>query len=279
MTTVSMSAVWDRTTEFLSEHFGAVAGIAALAIFVPGTIGEILTPLGAAAGQGLKVGLGLLALVFLVLSLWGQLAITALALDPAAGEAWGRATRRLGALILVMLALGVIALVLALPIFVLMAISGVDVTRMQEAGAMAAMTPGAAGMIGLYALIAVPFTLWLMARIAVLPTAVVVAETLSLGALGRSFRLTRGLALKIIGVLLLYGIVMWVATLAVETVVGSVMRLLTEGDGQITVASAVTAVAVALASTIFSVIGTAFAAKLHLAARARETAAASPIPA
>lgn len=272
MTTVSMSVVWDRTAEFLNDHFGAVAGIAALAIFVPGAIGEILTPLGADAGQGLKVGLGLLALVFLVLSFWGQLAITALALDPAAGQAWGRATRRLGALILVMLALGLIAAVLTVPIFVLMAINGVDLTRMQEVGAMAAMTPGAAGTIGLYALIAVPFTLWLMARIAVLPIAVVVAEHLSLGALRRSFRLTRGLALKIIGVLLLYGVVMWVATLAVETVVGSILRLVLGGDGPITAASVITAVTVALVSTIFSVIGTVFPAKLYLAAMAREAA-------
>lgn len=272
MTTVSMSVVWDRTAEFLNDHLGAVAGIAALAIFVPGAIGEILTPLGADAGQELKVGLGLLALVFLVLSFWGQLAITALALDPAAGQAWGRATRRLGALILVMLALGLIAAVLTLPIFVLMAMNGVDLTRMQEAGAMAAMTPGAAGTIGLYALIAVPFTLWLMARIAVLPTAVVVAEHLSLGALRRSFRLTRGLALKIIGVLLLYGVVMWVATLAMETVVGSILRLVLGGDGPITAASVITAVAVALVSTIFSVIGTVFPAKLYLAAMAREAA-------
>lgn len=272
MTTVSMSAVWDRTTEFLGEHFGAMAGIAALTIFVPAAISDILTPLGAAAGVGLKVGLGVLALAFLILSLWGQLAITALALDPAAGDARGRAIRRLGALILVMLALGVIALVAALPVLALMMMNGVDFTQVQQTGAMPTMTPGVAGMIGLYVLIAIPVALWVMARIAVLPTAVVVAENLSLGALGRSFRLTRGLALKIIGVLLLYAIVTWVATLAVETVVGSILRLVLDGDGPITAASVITAIATALVSTIFSVIGTVFAAKLYLAARAREAA-------
>lgn len=276
-----MSAVWERTTEFLSDHFGGVAGIAALSLFMPAAIGDILTPVRAGAGPGLALGLSALALAIGIVSLWGQLAITALAIDPPAGtaDARSRATRRLGPMILVWVALVAIGVVLTLPVLAILFANGVDPMKLNQAAAVQAVPLNVAGMIGLYALVLIPAALWLAARIVILSTAVVVAERLLLGALGRSFRLTRGLALRIIGVLLLYGVMMWVTTLAVTTVVGSVLRLLLDGEGAITVASALTTVATALAATIFSVIGTAFAAKLYVAARDREApapAAAAP---
>ena len=275
--TVSMSTVWDRTAEFLSEHMGAIIGIALTGLFVPSVVGEILTPLNANAGPALKLGLGLLGLLLLLVTLWGQLALTALTLAVAdgAGAARVRAIRRLGPFVLVMIALLVIALVLAVPALFIMIGAGVDVTRLNQPGVLQNMAPGAAGMVGIYILIAIPVALWLMARLAIVSTAVVVAEDVALGALRRSFRLTRGLALRIIGVLLLYGIVMWVATLAVETVVGALLGLMLEGAGPITTASVLTATCVALVGTIFSTIAAVYAAKLYLAARDREAAPAA----
>lgn len=273
--TVSMSAVWDRTTEFLGDRAGAVAGIAAVAIFIPNAVTETLAPLKTSAGPGLKLGLGLLAVVFTIVSLWGQLAIIALALDRAGGaaEARAHAARRLGPMILVGLAMLVVAVLLVLPVFGTLMANGVDLSRFGQPGAQQTLTPGGSAFIALYLLILLPIALWLLARFVVLSAAVVVAENETLGALGRAFRLTRRLAWKIIGVLVLYGVVMFVAGLAAVTVFGALFSFLLGGDGAITLAGGLTAVVKASVTAIFSAIATVFTAKLYVAARDREGAA------
>lgn len=270
--TVSMSAVWDRTSEFLGDHMAAVAGIATIAIFVPNVITETLAPLKDSGG-GAKLGLALLSLAFAILSLWGQLAIAALAIDPTAGPASARARagRRLGPMILVALALVAVAVALALPVLAVLVANGVDLARLGQPGAQQSLTPGAGGFIALYCLILIPVALWLLARFAILSVAVVAAEDRTLGALGRAYRLTKGLTWRIIGVFVLYCIVMAVAGLAVVTVAGALFSLLPgAGAGQITIATVLGALVTALLTTIFSVIGTAYPAKLYLAARDRE---------
>ena len=108
---VSMGSVWDRTAEFLSDNLGALLPIALLAIFVPTTISANLSGLqptaSPAAASWLGFGVFLLALV----SFWGQLAVTALAIDPALGrEATKVATRRFPAALLVAIVMLVAAL-------------------------------------------------------------------------------------------------------------------------------------------------------------------------
>lgn len=271
--TVSMSAVWDRTAEFLSDHLGAIMPIAALPLFVPAAITEILTPLTTAGGD--KLALWLFGALLMVPMLWGQLVITALALDPAVGpaDARGLATRRLGATVLVTIAFYVVAFVMALPVVVVLIENGVDLTQLDQPGVLQNLPVGATALIGLYMLVAGPIALWLTARIAILATPVVAAENLALGALGRAYRLTRGLALRIIAVLALYGLVVWIATAAAKTVFGSIFSLLLDGTGPWALASILTALLVALVATIFGVLATVFCAKLYLAARDRAVAA------
>lgn len=268
---VSMSAVWDRTTEFLSDNMTAVAGVAALAIFAPAAVKGALDPLKA-GGPGAVWGLTALAIVCGVISLWGQLTVTAMALDssPDTAAARARATRRLPAAIAVLLAVFAVAVVLVLPVIGTLYASGVDLVRLGQPGAQETMATAAGGFIALYGLLLLPVTIWLLARFVTLATPVVIAENQALGALGRSFRLSRGLTWRIIGVVLLYAIVMWVATLAAVTVFGSLFTLLFKPEGGITIASVLTALVAALVSTVFSVLGTVFPAKLYLAVRDRE---------
>ncbi len=72
---------------------------------------------------------------------------------------------------------------------------------------------------------------------------------------------------KIIGMLILYGIVAGVAILATRTVFGSVLRLVLGGDGLVTTASVLTALIGAVVQTVFVVLAAAFTAKLYLAVR------------
>ena len=273
--TVSMSAVWDRTSEFLGDHRNAVAGIAGLAIFAPSVVTEMLSPTAATAGAGLRLGLGLVSLVAGIVTLWGQMAIIAMAIGvaPDAAAARSLAGRRLGPMILVVIAMMAVMLLLTLPIVVTLVADGVDLTRLNQSDAMASFSPAAAGFVGLYSLVLVPLCLWLVARYAMLATPVVLAENQALGALGRAFRLSRGLVWKIIGVLVLYIVVASVAWMAAVTVFGALFSFLLGGDGAFSLGAILVALVSALVSTVFTVIAAAFAGKLYRAVRDREDVA------
>jgi hypothetical protein len=131
--------------------------------------------------------------------------------------------------------------------------------------------PVSAGwFVTLYMLVLAPLLLFVTARLLLL-TPVVVFERRGLGAIRRSFALSRGLTWKIIGVMILYFIVAGVAMLASGTVFGSVFRIAFGGEGLITTATVLTALVGAIVQTIFVLLAAAFTAKLYLAVRdARE---------
>lgn len=272
---ISMGTVWDRTAEFLSDNLGTILPIALAAIFVPAAVSGSLGGLRVGATPALAMSLGLASLLLALVTFWGQLAITALALDPPIGKGAVRvATRRLPAGLLVMIVLLLAALLLAIPVGVILAVNGVDFSAATP-GAMPEMPPAAALWVVLYALILLPLALWLAARLAVVLPALV-GEQLALGAIPRSWRLTRGTALKIVGVLLLYAIVATVANLAATTAFGAIMVLIAgRGEDGLSLATVLTGIASGAVSTAFTVLGAAFTAKLYLALRARnETVAA-----
>lgn len=272
---VKMGTVWDRTTEFLGEHLSAVLPIALLAIFLPAAVQTSIEPL-ARHSDTAKLTVNAASLLFSVLSLWGQLAIVALVLDPAAarGGATRIATGRLLPMICVAVLLLLGALLLILPIPIVLGVSGYDL-RAAMNGQAAAVPPNAAGFIVLYSLVLLPAFLFLTARLA-LVTPLVVAERLGTRVFARSFALTRGIAWKIIGVVVLLAIVAIVSVLAVRTVFGSILQLIAGGDGDVTIATVLTAVLVSVVSTGFTVLATAFTAKLYLAARTARETIASP---
>lgn len=272
---ISMGTVWDRTAEFLSDNLGAVLPVALGAIFVPAAISGGLAELQQGAAPGLAFGLGLASLLLAVVTFWGQLAITALALDPGLGRGAARvATRRLPAALLVTIILLVAMFVLAIPLGIILAASGVDLSG-TAAGTMPPVPPAAALWVMLYLLALLPVLLWLAARLAVVLPAIV-GDHLALGAIARSWRLTRGAALKIVGVLLLYGIVATVAYLAATTAFGAIITLIAgRGEDGLSLATVLTGIVGGAVSTAFTVLGTAFVAKLYLALRARNEAAAA----
>ncbi|MES2339434.1 MAG: hypothetical protein V4537_15185 [Pseudomonadota bacterium] len=275
---VKMGDVWDRALEFLGDHLGVLMPLVLLGMFVPTTISGSLQELQATGGPGLKLALGIMTLAFGILSLWTQLAIVALAVDPALGRrATGVATARLLPAMGVYVLLGIAAFVLVLPAIILLAAGGFDFAAAQ-AGQMGAtkLSAGYGLAIFLYMLVVVAAILGLGARLAPV-TAVIVAERRGAGAIGRAFALTRGLTWRLIGVVVLYAVVTLVAVLAAQTVFGSILGLVAGGDGPITVARVITAIVVAAVSTGFSVIAAAFCAKLYVAIlRARESAMPSP---
>lgn len=267
---VTMSTVWDRSAEFIGDHLAAVAAIAGAAIFVPIVLWQLLLPAYPGTAGGGRLALSLLWLALALVSFGGRLALIALVLEPAAGprSAARTAAARFAPAVGVSVALLLALTVATLPLSFL---TGGDLSAV-ESGAMPAIDGRTAAAVTGYGLIALVVMLWASARLAV-TWPVVVAERRGLGALPRAFRLTRGLAGRILGVLILFGVVTAVATLAAKTVVGSLTRIAFGTHGGWDAATIVTAMAVALVSTLAWTIVATFLAMLYQAVRDRAAGA------
>ncbi|HET9509657.1 MAG TPA: hypothetical protein VFO80_00770 [Sphingomonas sp.] len=264
---VKMGYVWDRTVETLGDRLGVILPIAIFGIFLPSAGLTVAEGLRESAAPLLKIGLSLVSLVASLLSLWSQLAIIAAAIDPRRGpaDATGTASRRLFPAIGVFLLLGIAASVLLIPAFVLLTLGGLDSTALATGQVeMSRLAPGFVGFAVLYALIAMIVILFVGARLAPV-TSVVVEERRGAGAIAHAFRLTRGLTWRLVGVLLLYAIVTMVSVLAVQTVLGTILRLFDSGTGPITMTGVVTAIAAAAVSAVFTVLASVFCARLYVA--------------
>ena len=267
---VSMGIVWDRTTDFLSDNRPAVATIAGFAILLPAAISGTIEPLTGRT-DGTAATVQLVSLALSIVSLWGQLAIIALALDPIAGRggATAIATRRIVPLLVVLIVLLLGVFVLMLPLPIALGLTGFDFQAAMD-GSNPDIPAGVGGFLLLYSLFLVALLLWLVARL-MLVTPVVLVEGRWISAISRSFRLTRPVGLKILGVIILYAIVCGVSFLAAKLVFGSILGLIAGGDGLVTAGSAIAATLVALVMTVFNVLAAAFTGKLYLAVRdARE---------
>ncbi|RDE05751.1 hypothetical protein [Sphingomonas aracearum] len=270
-----MGDVWDRTTRFLSDHAGATMALALPLVFLPTVLQALLVP-AAAAWPAMGYALSLLNLLLSIVSLWGQLAVTALALMavPAPGPARRLAGQRLlPALGIVILLLAVLSLTFV-PAVAILSAKGADLSALAEQG-MAAMPEEAAGPFGLYSLIWSLLCLFVLARLLVL-FPVVLEERRGLRAFGRSWRLTHGLSWRLFGTLLLFLIVASVAVMAVQSVAGTVLALLAGGEGPFAPANIVTPILVAAVSTAFTVLALVFTARLYLLVRLRAEQRAAP---
>lgn len=266
---VNMGNVWDRTAEFLSDNVGAIIPIALLGFFIPASIEGNFEALLTGADFGLVLILRLVQLGFAVLSVWGSVAITAMALDLVSERTPGQiGLRRLPAALVVSIAILVCVMLAGLPVPLSLYLNGHDLNAIAR-GESVELTPMLAGGIAIYMIVVGALLLWITARLAV-TTAVIVRENRVFGSLRQSWQLTRGAALRIVGVLILYLVVSWVAQLAAQTVFGSVFAIVAgdEGDG-VTLAGVLTSIVVAAVQAGFLVVLPAFTAKLYLALTAQ----------
>jgi len=270
---VDMSTVWDRTTAFAGDNAGKLALIALPTIFVAAATQDVLAPVAASPDQGMRAQASLAGFALSLLSLFGQLSVTALSIDPAAGTggALGRVRKRFLPALVVLIVVALGAMFALVPLVAMLAAAGVAANAMGQmdnvtlAAALAA-SPGLALAASLYALAFLLVLAWLVARLAVTGP-VVLAEGVMLAALRRSYRLTRRNGWRIIGVMLLFALLTVVAGTATRLVVGSVSRLVLDGDGLLAPARLLTIGAVALVGTIASVFVAGFVGKLYLALR------------
>lgn len=265
-----MGTVWDQTVDVLRGRGAILAGIALPLLFLPSVVNGVLQAyVGEKPGGMAALAVGLVGIAVVVVTLLGVLSVTAVASDPATGGAAARgiAMRRIGALIGVLLAVVGAAMLAALPVVVLLVLSG---TRMSAAGVPDFGT-ASGGMLALAVLASIALfvaLIWLSVRLAPL-VAVVANERRGLGAVRRSIALTRGSAMRLFGVQLLYAIVTVVVMGAAGGVFGVVIVLLL-GPG--VVASALLAVVTAAITALASVVQSVFCARFYALAVEHEAA-------
>lgn len=264
-----MGDVWDRTTQVLSGRAGALAGIGALTLFLPLVVTLLIALVMPPVAPSTAIVTLVLLLVVAVLGVLGALAMLALASDPATtrADAWRQARQRLLPAIGVSAVLVAIAAIALLPVIVVVWQAKIDMASLAGTGA-AAVATGTKSFLAIYYLAYFIFLFWAFARLAPL-NAVVLHERLGLGAIRRSFALTRGHTWRLIGVILLYAIVLTIVRLAVQSVIGVVFRLAL-GPQQIPLAMLFAGVAGAVVTTAFTVIAVTFTAQLYVALAARQ---------
>ncbi len=272
---VDIGAVWDRTTEFVSDNLSAVVPIALIGIFVPVTLSASLAPLATGAAPGEQSIIYSAMILLSLWGLWGQIGIVALALDPRGGRpgAVQMAVKRLLPAIGINLLLLLAVVVATAPIFIALQFAGFDFAA-AAAGHPSDLGDNAKatlGMIGLYGVLLLAIFLWVGARLSVLyPT--IVMERRGIGVFARCFRLTRGITLKLVGVILLYMVVSFVSQKAAQFIFGTAFGLMFGRGGAVSLSAVLTSILVGVVATAFAVLVAAFTARLYRALRdARES--------
>lgn len=263
---ISVGTIWDRTTEVISGRFAILAAIALMLLFAPPVVQGAIEAAAGTSAIGKLLG-GIMGLVAFGAALVASLALTAVATDPGVDQQAALAIggNRIGAMLGIVIVLGLIAFATALPGVVLIATSGLDFARAQAGLSQETLNLGRFGLAMLYFFVLAIVWLWAGARLVPL-SGVVVNERRGLGAIRRAFALSRGSTMKLVGVLILYSIVFVVVLLAAVAIVGLIARLIFGPDSPGMVAF-VAAIASALVTAGFSVIQSVFSGQFYVAAR------------
>jgi hypothetical protein len=263
---ISMGKVWDRAMEVMAGRAAIIASIAFMLLFAP-SVAQAAIDAVAGASPGLTFIGGLIGLVVALGALIGTLAITAVATDPAVDQRTALAIGggRIGPMFGIGLVLMIALFVSAMPAILLLGTSGFDVDRARAGLSQDTLDLGRFGLAMLFFLMLAAMWFWIAARLVPL-VGVVVNERRGLGALRRSFALSRGSALKLIGVLILYSIVLAVVLMATTSIVGLIVRLLVGPDAPGAVGFG-TGVAAAAVTAVSSVVQAVFSGQFYVAAR------------
>ena len=262
---VTMGSVWDRTAQVVAGRGAMLAGIALPTILLPTIVRDAFVAYSTQGTASFALVGGMLSIIVLVLAIWGQLAIIAVASDPGTdrGGAFRIATGRLLPAVGVTLVMLVAITITILPAVAMLASAGIDFKAM---GAGQAPTAGsvsgalAAGAL-LYAFVWSLALFWVGAKLTVWQP-VLVNERNGLRALSRSWALTNGSTWRIIGVLILFGIVFLVAVLAAQSVTGIVLRLIL-GPEHIATAVFLAGIVASAVSTALATLAIVFMTRLY----------------
>lgn len=219
MASLSVTEAWNETAAFVKAEARLLFPLAFMLIALPAAVTRALVP-AVEVGETPPSGTWLIAaLVAIVLALIGNLAISHLALRPgtSVGEALGQAGRRgpvlAGAALLV--GCGLLALGFLLSLAVSLVMMGTSAGSGQPPSSEAMMRAAR-----ILALILLPVLLYVSARVMLMPAIAAAEPGGPFALLSRSWKLSAGHVMKLIGLLLILSLVAIVLQLAVQSVLG-----------------------------------------------------------
>ncbi len=228
MASLSITTAWNETATFVKREAALLFPLAFMLIALPVAVIEAVAP-AARPGEVPAAGLWLVLVpVVAVAAIVGNLAISYLALRPgtSVAEALVRGLRRLlpmlGAAMLVLLAC--LALFFVVSILVALAVPGV-VAAAASAAPGAPPDPAMVRATLIMAVILVPAILFIAVRLMLMTPAAAAEDIGPLAIIRRSWRLTSGHFWKLLGFILLVGILFWIVSFAITAVGGSIAIL------------------------------------------------------
>lgn len=216
MATLSISEAWNETTAFVRREAQLIFPVAFLLISLPGALMQAAMPV-VVPGELPPPGLWLaLFPVAILLAMIGNIAINRLALRPgtSVGESLQHGARRLIVLLAASLLVGVGFMLALIPVVLVL-----------SALIVATGTPGVGVVLAFIFMFPLIFFVWV--RLALLLTPIAAAEEVGpIALIRRSWALTDGHALKLLGVLLLMVVLALVVSMAVGAVAGLLILVL-----------------------------------------------------
>jgi hypothetical protein len=258
MASLSITAAWNESADYLKEHFGPLYTLAVALITLPNVALQAFGPGVIVPGEALEPGPWLLLVpVVLVLGITGSLAVSSLALGRAAtiGEAISHGFRRfapmLGATLILIVALCIVIVPLVLA-------TGLKPTDLL------APSPATAGKVVLAMLVVALLALFFGVRL-LLMTPVAAAERAGpLAIIARSWALTSGHFWKLLGFILLLGVAAMVVIAVATMVLGLLVTAIAGPPAPGTTGGLVMLLVGGLINAVFLVVMTTMVARIYL---------------
>ena len=222
MADLSITAAWNEAAAFVRREARLLVPVSFMLIALPVGLLQVLTP-QPEPNQLPEPGLWLALIpVALLLSFVGNLAISHLALSPGASvrEALERGARRalpMAGAALIVLA-GTLILLFLLLLVIVMIIPGAA-----AAAAAGAADPAVQKASLIWLLLCLPILVVLSARLGMMVPAAATVATNPVAIIARSWRLTAGRTAKLAAFVMLVLVVLSVLSLAVESLIGSLL--------------------------------------------------------
>ena len=257
MAALSITTAWNETTSFVGRHGSTLFIVAFALVALPSVAFQALGPGQMAPGDTPQIGLWLLFIpVLAILTVAGTIAIAALALgrENVIGAAIAHGFRRtlplLGASILV----GLAAMVLLLPLFLLL---GVTPEGLSEP------SPANVGGAALAMLVLLVVFLFAWVRL-MLMTPVAAAEGLGpIGIIRRSWGLTSGRFWKLLGFVMLFLVAALVVMMVVTLILGLIITLVAGPPDPGSVAALLLLLIGGIMNAVFVVFFTTMTARIY----------------
>lgn len=261
MAKLSISKAWEESSAFLRREARLVAPVALAMFTVPATLFGWYNPSGdpnqATGGLGWP-----LTLVILVLAISGQMAIAGMAIgwSGSVGSALAHALRRvwgvLGTVLIVFLPLSV-----ALVLVIAMMVGSAGLTDpTQVTPEVLAAIPGLSFVVLIFTFI----FLFVATRLFLISSLGMVETANPVRILARSWQLTSGHFLRLVGTLLLIVIASFVASLAIAVVVGSLMTMVAGEPRPYNLSALIVSLADGVVSAAISAVSAALAARVYV---------------